>query len=377
MRGLAALYVVFGHTVFIATGWEPPRGRTRYFLQSLLYGQIAVAVFIVLSGYCLSLPCLRQHNSLRLDWRHFCRNRAWRILPPYYAALLASVVLAAVTPSATGHGLQFGGGDLVSHLLLLHDLHAPWSHAINSPLWSVAVEWHIYFLFAFALFPTWRWMGITAALTVAFAMGALPHFLLPAAVNLDWSHPWYLGLFALGMLAAQLTERGSPARLATVVRGWNGPLLLAAAILLLATYTVKAKVGRHLFLLTDTLEGLAAALLIVRFERQRQSRVHSRLLRLIESPVPLALGAVSFSLYLFHWPVLVALNAWVGHRFAVEARSWLLLMVGSPLAVAVAFVAYLTVERPLIAQRRRSAPAPADVAIQPTNDPTAALLLQP
>ena len=61
----------------------------------LLYGHLAVDVFIVLSGFCLMLPVARSGGALADGARGFFVRRARRILPPYFAAFTISVALTA------------------------------------------------------------------------------------------------------------------------------------------------------------------------------------------------------------------------------------------------------------------------------------------
>ena len=89
--------------------------------------------------------------QLQNGFRNYVQRRAWRILPPYFAALLVSMLLIVVTASLT----RVGGGTgedlpwwttsgLLTHLLLLHNLSPRWAGQINEAMWSVATEWQIY-----------------------------------------------------------------------------------------------------------------------------------------------------------------------------------------------------------------------------------------
>src|SRR4051812_10624228 len=86
LRGLAALYVVLHHAsqdvpAPMLRGWA---AAARFLLR---HGHFAVAVFIVLSGYCLMRPVARDASrQIRGGTLAYLRRRAWRILPPYYAA---------------------------------------------------------------------------------------------------------------------------------------------------------------------------------------------------------------------------------------------------------------------------------------------------
>ena len=73
---------------------------------------------------------------------------------------------------------------------------------LNIPLWSVALEWQIYFLFPLLFLPIRRRYGWIAAIGTAFFLGVMPHYLLNG--YMDVSHPWLMGSFTLGMLAAEI-----------------------------------------------------------------------------------------------------------------------------------------------------------------------------
>ncbi len=96
VRGLAALFVVWHHVWQFVVVHNAGKALPAWFraFAPLKLGGFGVAVFIVLSGYCLTIPVAR---STALDLagglRGFAFRRARRILPPYYAALILSAVL--------------------------------------------------------------------------------------------------------------------------------------------------------------------------------------------------------------------------------------------------------------------------------------------
>src|SRR6478736_6696037 len=91
VRGLAALYVVVNH-IFLRAFPGYPVDTAPFWAAWLIYGRFAVVVFIVLSGLSLTLAPAR--HGWRLDAvSSFARRRAWRILPPYWAALVFSLLV--------------------------------------------------------------------------------------------------------------------------------------------------------------------------------------------------------------------------------------------------------------------------------------------
>ncbi|MBI3721630.1 MAG: acyltransferase [Fimbriimonas ginsengisoli] len=112
MRGLAALYVVLGHLCSMSDPEALHRRPTDSpaWLQAVMapfwHGHLAVAVFIVISGFCLQAALFPGRDGRLRDVRKFLKRRAWRILPPYYACLALSLVVA-VTITSTQQGMPF------------------------------------------------------------------------------------------------------------------------------------------------------------------------------------------------------------------------------------------------------------------------------
>ena len=90
LRGLAALGVVLCHVIgqfYGVTRYSPGPERLVGWA-----GQVGVAVFFVVSGFCIRLPMARAlaaDSGARLDVRRYLHRRARRILPPYWIAIAA------------------------------------------------------------------------------------------------------------------------------------------------------------------------------------------------------------------------------------------------------------------------------------------------
>ena len=185
VRGLAVAVVVLHHLHLRLADPAASGGAWHGPPPMPLVGEAAVDAFIVLSGYSLMIPVARSADGrLRGGIGRYLRRRVRRILPPYYAALMAS--LLPLLPGAIGWPrlpwrtaaagpVDLTAGAVVSHLLLVHNLNPAWAYKISGPLWSLATEWQIYFVFPFLLLPLWRraGAGVTAAvaLTVGVAVG--------------------------------------------------------------------------------------------------------------------------------------------------------------------------------------------------------------
>src|SRR4051812_49429650 len=156
IRALGSLYVVLHHCCQI---YQDPSATPRYgyyaFIPWLLRGR-SVAVFMVLSGFCLMLPVAKSSGgALRDGFWGYLRRRARRILPPYYVSVALTLALIALVPGMNRASGEFWGralpvftkGNLLSHALLLHSLSPTWNYRINPPLWTLGSEWALYFIF--------------------------------------------------------------------------------------------------------------------------------------------------------------------------------------------------------------------------------------
>src|SRR4029453_18333312 len=135
VRGLAALFVVLHHCYLMSYPGYPHNTGPSW-LAWLLYGHLAGVVFIALSGFSLAVSPARHEWQLGSKAR-FAHRRAWRILPPYWAALVFSLIIAWTIGSQPGAGTP-NGKSVVVHGLLLQDVFG--SHTPNGAFWSIAIE---------------------------------------------------------------------------------------------------------------------------------------------------------------------------------------------------------------------------------------------
>lgn len=360
LRGLAALYVTFHHAT-IAVPPEMLGPRTLQFLPLFYMGHSAVSVFIVLSGYCLMLPVVRSADGrLRGGFGAYLRRRGRRILPPYYAAFGLCLILAATVPDLRGRGGTFWDLALpifrldviASHLTLVHNLRMRWFFRVDPPLWSVATEWQIYFLFP-ALLWIWRRHGVAPAVVAGFTFGVgLPLIpqLFTAKPDLAWTLlcPWYVGLFALGMAAAVVGSSDDfRARWCKDRLPWSALTVGFAALGFIRLRNFPTEVFPN-----DAVVGLATACLIVDCvirERRGMPEARHPLLRILNSRTAVALGAFSYSLYLLNYPLLslayLLARKWI---LAPEARLAFSMLVAAPITVAMAYAFHLVFERPFM-----------------------------
>jgi len=348
MRAIAALGVLVGHVWGFAHAYGP-EATSSFVRRAILGGGAGVWVFFALSGYLLFWPFVRGQfgGGGRIDLRRYALNRFVRILPLYYVVLVVIMLLGegGGSPSQWGRYALFlenysdttiGGGQDV----------------VVGTMWSLVVELHFYLLLPLLAHGMFRLAGrslgrlalLLAALALASFTLRLFTFTLadqPSA-ELRYSLPSTLHFFVAGMLVAVLRvawQQHPPRALAGPLGSADGWLLASAPVwaLVFWSYDLEAVIAAASFLM------VAACVLPLR---------PGPLVRALDWK-PLALvGVASYSLYLWHLPIVEAI---VGASWAPDGFVPLL-AICLPLCVAVALVSYRLVEAPFLALRRRWSP---------------------
>jgi peptidoglycan/LPS O-acetylase OafA/YrhL len=341
------LFVVLHHMWL--TAWPAfPRNTGPWWLGWLLYGHMAVAVFIVVSGFSLALVPMRNGGKLAGGTRRFVRRRAWRILPAYWAALVLSIVVTAwlLQPDL---GASAVGKAFAVHGLLLQDVVG--SATPNGALWSIAVEWQIYFVFPLILL-LGRWTSLWAAVLVTAVVVIVAHEIATTGAPFDKINhvtPQFLVLFAMGVLAVQLGgER------AAAVRRPLGAAALAAflAFALVAASKGSEWVVAHFFWM-DLLFGLGVACTLTLLYAGGGVRMRG----VLASRTAIWLGLFSYSIYLVHDPIVGVLSKYAIGPMDLPplAAFGLMLVVGLPLVLAFCYGFHLLFEAPFLRHRSFSA----------------------
>lgn len=202
-----------------------------------------------------------------------------------------------------------------------------------------------YFLFPLLLLPIWRYFGLLMLIIIAFVIGLTPLYLLNGFI--EQANPWLLGIFCLGMAAADIGFSQKP-RLVTIRKSlpWGQ---LAIIFTCIAFITEWRQLGLHIWI-NQSFAGLAFACLFISLTKSIiEGKEPSLVLRILQHPWAIALGTFSYSLYLIHDPVLVFVRYFLFYlpispdMFA--AASYLL---GTVMSLIIAYWFYLFFERPFM-----------------------------
>jgi peptidoglycan/LPS O-acetylase OafA/YrhL len=265
----------------------------------MLYGRFAVVIFIALSGFSLGL------GPARSGWRlesvaTYAHRRAWRILPPYWAALVFSLLVTWYVLAQPGWAVP-DGKSVVVYGLLVQDAFSAGSP--NRAFWSIAIEAQLYILLPLLLLLVRRvsaraMVGLVAAVVVTIGLLG-PHVPVMNSALVKFT-PDLAVLFAVGLLAAGIVTADEHAR----SRPWAG-YALAATVPVIALMVVKGAAWSNLNLFwLDLAWAPAVGCFLAAVATSRPRPV----VRFLDSLLPRSLGSCSYSLYLTHMPIVIAVS---------------------------------------------------------------------
>src|SRR4051812_2893063 len=147
IRAYAALLVLFYHglnlfseKMLFGVLYKPAYGlETRNPILAFIYqGHTGVGLFIVLSGFILSMGCIGRE----LDYRKFLLSRILRLYPLY-------VFFLAFAISANRDSFNFMG--FVQSMLQFSDFPGIPASNLTGMFWAVSVEFQCYLIFPFLI----------------------------------------------------------------------------------------------------------------------------------------------------------------------------------------------------------------------------------
>ncbi len=331
LRGIAVLAVVLFHAG----------------LPGIPGGFVGVDIFFVISGYLITSIILAEHAEGRFSYLRFYERRARRILPALYTVI--AVTLAACWHMQTPAEFVDSAQQAVAAVLFAANVYF-WAStdyfstaAEFKPLlhtWSLGVEEQFYLLFpAFAMLLAQRGLLVRLGLVLLLvSLAACVYTTATAEVAAFYLLPFRAWQLLCGALLAA-TPRFAEAWGPSVLNG----LALCAALLLLLPLALFDE---------DTLfPGIAAAAptcgaalaILVGLRRPR-----SWLPRLLAWAPLRGLGLISYSVYLWHWPVLAALRTWHASTELPLGSAG----IGVVASLVLGYVSWRYVERPFRARTR-------------------------
>jgi peptidoglycan/LPS O-acetylase OafA/YrhL len=353
LRGVAAAWVLLFHLWQFAGA---PALAVRIAHHTLDFTPLAscgffgVDLFFALSGFLLSIPFHRAslQNVAMPNLRAFWERRCRRVLPAYYVQLAVLAALMLVR----GDTAALTATNLGAHALLVQNfIHVP--ETFNGVYWTMPIEWDFYIvlpLLALLLARLRAWLALACviAFAVAFRIACYQVAFDPAwGRYLDYGAviqlPARVDEFFFGVLCAWVYVRAPAARARLwILAGATGIAVAMIAYVRLGNYISTPRLPW--VLLHFTWVGAVFGAFVFGAASQR---------RWFCGRMLAWLGLISYSLYLWHYPLLL-----LAQHFDVLAIGGVAAMLRDTLIVvpAILLVSWLSqhfVERPFLAAHQR------------------------
>ena len=301
-------------------------------------GFSGVDVFFVISGFLIGgilWRDLEEHD--RVSLARFYTRRVKRLAPAYFA--MAITTTAAAWLILLPFELREFGKELIAATTYLSNI-LFWRGegyfdigAENKVLlhtWSLAVEEQFYVFLPFLILALkFSRRMLVSALIAVFALSLAANLALTPIhqTTTFYLFPFRAWELLAGVLLAILGQRRAFNWAIHGGLSWLGLALVAAGLFLIDPAGFPG---------WQALLPVAGALLLIA-NGQHANPINCAL----SSPGPVFIGKISYSLYLWHWPVLVLSKYWRdGYAGPLEAALWL------ALALALAIVSWALIETP-------------------------------
>ncbi len=359
VRGVAIIWVVFHNTTDRASGVA--HGAAYLAMVFAHTGWVGVQLFFALSGFLITAGLLATQQRPGY-FRNFYARRALRILPLYYAVLLALLV---IWPLFRGTPFQGGARAPLWLFVANYSRELPYGFA---HFWSLSVEEQFYLFWPIivAWLPPRRLLGVCGVIAAA-ALG------LRVIMVLHGADPWTIyASTGCRMDALALGGAGACLLFSPEERAWLVKHLAAIASLCLGlfivgipathTYNTASAAGEtsgYLIL------ALCSALFVTALSLPEARAV--RPVRAVFSVSALrSFGRYSYAIYIFHnllhrlWG-----DPWMVAHFGQQPATQVILIYACVVLVAsylLAFVSYQLLEKRCLALKRYFVPGPAELS---------------
>lgn len=356
MRGIAALWVFVFHIRSFTQGESNQLdlfGLTIDFSVLFSMGGIyGVHIFFVLSGFLLSIPFIRwiEEDSAYPKLGSYYIRRVVRVFPAYYVQLCCLLLAAYIW----GDGWSLSLKEFGLHLLMLF-LIEPWFiRPLEGVWWTLPTEFSFYLVLPL-LALLFKRIGIVWGVILAIILTVTFRYLLYQSVADQGTHmiiakterfPGHLSLFLIGMGTSYLFYRLRKAY-DTVSQLYLSVIVLFGIVgiyfsaTLLGHWVEKEQyfAGHYSYFVWNSANAIFLASIIFAAANQFW------LCRwLFANRLCLLMGTISYSIYLWHFPIM----RFAKEHLFVEAYTDNIqhLLISFPLIIIVSAISYQFVEAP-------------------------------
>jgi peptidoglycan/LPS O-acetylase OafA/YrhL len=337
LRAFAIIFVILSHVG----------------LDKIIPGGFGVSLFFFISGYLITKLLITEYEKTgTIGFKNFYLRRVFRLYPALILMVCLSIGALIIL-----HGKIYPGAILSAffyftnyYIVYFKPLPVKEWDFIFDPTWSLSIEEHFYLLFPIIFFLFYnKKNNLLGFLLIACIIPLILRcYLTYTAPVIDdvFTNRIYVTTetradsIIWGCIAALLLFKNNSEVYIKILKSyWS---LIAGVVIILFSLLFRSEMFRESF--RFSLQAIAFFLIVPSISFYKQT---SFVKMVLENKVLVFIGRLSYSLYLFHWMVIILAN----NYFKQYSPVWIMFIVLGSLLLALA--SYYFVEQPFIALRRR------------------------
>ena len=350
LRGFAAILVLFfhgGHFIAHKISYGAPYDPSNWikaanpFSALVIEGHTAVSLFFVLSGFVFTVGAIGK----KLDYFGFYRNRILRTYPLFLFFLCLGILIYPENFNIAGL--------LKSVFFLANSDSAIDGGAFTFVFWSVAVEWHFYLLFPALIWLVQKkgWGSMLVIIFIFFVIRLIAYFQDISMREISyWSIVGRIDQFIIGMLAGLFYQSKFKASASFDCLAIVGLIIILSALYVFNQFG-GGGLNNHVWIYWTTIEAGAWAVFVLGYLSI------TRHYPVVISRTFIAIGTISYSIYLTHF---VVLDFFMRNDFdtiisiesplATAATNIFLFIM--PIVIVCSIFTYYCIEKPFLQRRK-------------------------
>ncbi len=337
LRGFAILFVILSHMG----------------LDKIVPGGFGVSLFFFISGYLITKLLIAEYDKTGdIGFKNFYLRRVFRLYPALIVMVCLSIITLVILHGKILPGAILSAFFYFTNYYIVYFKPLPvkeWDY-IFDPTWSLSIEEHFYLVFPVLFYLLYNKKNtFLIFLIIASVIPLIYRCYLTynaATINEVFENRIYVTTetradsIIWGCIAALILFKYHSAAYIKILKSkWS---LIAGLLVILFSLLFRSAMFRES--LRFTLQAIAFFLIVPAIGFYNPTSIIKRIL---ENKLMLFLGRLSYSLYLFHWMIIILAN----NNFKQYSMSWIIFIVFFSFLLSV--ISYYFVEQPFIALRKK------------------------
>lgn len=340
-RAFAATSVFYYHQ-HIGLVLSKHTGITYFFLSDSIGANYAVPLFFLISGYCIHLSNIKYLKADKtLPIKQYFKRRFLRLYPAYIIAVVFSIVVTLITHTLPQPTWQ----DVFVHIFLLQGLTTAYFNGINVVLWTITIELLLYIIYPLFYFIRVKFSLIHATLfALLISCASIIYFTGPTISSPEYY--FVLNIWFAWCCGAYIADKQNVG-----ANDLDKPIykVLYAFIFIAFCWITFSQIDNNSLISYQLkiLIWLGPLVILINNEKWFKQRQQSLLLKVLT-----AIGLSSYSLYLFHVP-LIYIRIFLSDKYLPLNLHFIGVITGFFIIPLITWFCYLYIEKTFMVKRQK------------------------